>query len=105
MLAAIQAPINTFAASGDDKPFGSRARENLMHIRIGQPGNHRPPLLTVVIANEHAADFDSSEKSARCFMVGGDKPRARSQLGARREAAAVRAFAHACQFLPAAAVR
>src|SRR5712692_6399794 len=75
-----------------------------MHIRVIQPGRNLRPILSAVIANQNAADFDGSEKSAWRFIVGGEKAHARSQLRARREAAAGGAEADAFQFSPSTAV-
>jgi hypothetical protein len=71
VIAAVFAPIGAFAAGGDNDPFVLYAWKNLVHVGIGQSVDGRSPVLAVVIAHKHAANFDGGVKAAGLFMIRG----------------------------------
>src|SRR5262249_61074826 len=104
MFSTIGAAIGAFTTGRDDKSLRLRAGKNLMDIRVIQSFGCRRPPLSRIVANEHAADLDCGVKTARPFIVRGEKAGARSQLGTRGKAAARGAEPHTFQFLPTAAI-
>src|SRR5262249_14246688 len=104
MFPTIGAAIGAFTTGRDNKSLRLRAGMNLMDIWIIQSIRCPRPRLSRSVANEHAAELDCGIKTARRFIVRGEKTGARAKFGTRRKAAAGGAEPYTFQFLPTAAI-
>src|SRR5262249_59766865 len=104
MFSTIGAAIGAFTTGRDNKSLRLRAGKNLMDIGIIQSFGCRRPPLSRIVANEHTSDLDCGIKTARSFVVRGEKTGARAKFGTRRKAAAGGAEPYTFQFLPTAAI-
>src|SRR5215468_4228631 len=104
MFSTIGAAIGAFTTGRDNESLRLRAGKNLVDIGIIQSlGCWRPPLARIV-TNEHTSNLDCGIKTARSFVIRGEKTGARSQLRTWGKAATGGAEPYTFQFLPTAAI-